>query len=210
MKTRQQYLDRVVESFDNDWNIFQGNLKESIDDLVKFADVVDLVETIQGTVYREFQYHRLFHEGNAFTTFTDGELYVPLYSDNPIRDYNRLYRNLMYSFADDGTCSMVRLRLNGAREFNKYLISTDDLYNMDREMFNRRIMSRVIQGITLIDAEYRRIGCYAYMCLMKMMASNENYAEDPRAGFLFRESLYDEFYDVLEHDELDVFGFQRE
>lgn len=200
----------MVEFFDNDWNVFQGNLKESIDDGVKFADIVDLMEAIQGAGYREYQYHRLFHEGNVFTAFTDGELYVPLYSDNLVRDYNRLYRNLMYSFADDGTCSMVRLQLEGARKFNTYLISTDDLYNMNREMFYKRIMSRVIHGITLIDAEYRHIGCYAYMCLMRMIASDENYVEDPRAGFLFRENLYDEFYDALEHDELDVFGFQRE
>lgn len=207
MKTKTEYIEEIQNNFEKDWEALQKNLQKEIQG-VKFADVFDLVERIHADVKMDMEYRRMLGERDLWTKFSEFDLYVRKNTESIVREFNRLYDNLSYIFQDDGQCNIVKLTLNGGlKNFNRYLVSTRDLYNIDEYSFKMIILGRE-QGLDFIDAEYKSLNMDEYLNLMKLIASRSSYKRDKEFVF-FDDKLYDGFYNSVERcDDIDIFhGF---
>lgn len=213
MKTKEELFTTVKEQFDKDWAELQKNMEEEICGR-KFSEIIDVTDGILADRKRRYEYDKMFEERSVFTSFNDFDLCI--HTDRSIvSEYNRLYANLVQAFLDDGQCNMVKLTLNGGlKDFDRYLVTTDDLYGMTCFCFRTKILERRGSGLDFIDAEYKTIGFDEYWKLLTMIADEGNYEEDKRCGFVFfkSEKFYEELYDSVEGDDmLYVFkGFKKD
>lgn len=213
MKTKDELFITVKEQFDKDWAELQENMEKEICGR-KFSEIIDVMDGILADRKRKYEYDKMFEEKSVFTSFNDFDLCI--HTDrNIVSEYNRLYANLVYAFIDDGRCNMVKLTLNGGlKDFNRYLVTTDELYDMTCFCFRTKILERGGSGLDFIDAEYKTIGFDDYWKLLTMIADEGNYEEKKRYGLVFfkSEKLYEELYDSIEGDDtLYVFkGFEKD
>lgn len=148
----------------------------------------------------------MFYEGNIHAIFNPLHLFVKADSDNLVQDFNSLYKNLSYDFEDNGECNIIKLTLKAdANEFEKYLVSTEWLYEMNETNFNAHIMSRVECGLgkftNVRPPEFRCLSMEEYAQLLKIINESGSRRETmEKTGKL---------YDSIEPNEMNVFGFQR-
>ena len=205
MKLKAEYLEEIKNQFEQDWNTLQENLKQEVQG-VKFSDVFDLTERILADENMKMEYSRIFQEANLWTKFNESDLYVRKNTESIVREYNRLYDNLSYIFNDDGQCNIIKFTSKGSRnQFTYYLVTTDDLYNMDEYTFTLKIVSRLFDK-DIADIEYKSLGIDDYMKLMNLIASRKSYDSGDDFTF-FKDNLYNEFYDSVEgFEDMDLFS----
>jgi hypothetical protein len=149
----------------------------------------------------------MFGEYDCFTSFSEFSLCAKTGSESIVREFNKLYGNLAYTFNDDGSCKIVKITLDGGPgNVHRYVVSTADLFNIDAYSFRHRILRRTMGDF--VKAEYKTMGMDDCYRLMDMIATPSNYCK--HGDFvLFDDKHYGEFYDSVEgFEELDVFrGF---
>lgn len=208
MRKKQEYLNALVEDFRSRWERLSKLLKRKIDG-VPFREVIDLTESILKSELKNLQYVHLLYEGDIHRAFHDYSLFIDNETDNPVRDYVSLFDNLSFSFGDDGECNLVKLTVKAdAREFEEYLISTEHLFAMGKEEFNRHIMSRVGHGFTNVrPPEYRRMSMGKYVELLRIIDDEEDY--ESKNPYILKEQKMKALYESLPEDGLGQFGFDR-